>query len=103
MIDDVAGSGHEDVVAVHEEGLELLMFVLRIAEVAEIDGRRLWRRGRKFCATSGRVVWRAVSIGLGIGDGDRLGGEDVAARAGVFDILALGQLIEVQRRIDAGV
>ena len=42
MVDDVAGSGHEDVVAVNEEGLERFAFVvLGVAEVFQVDGRRL--------------------------------------------------------------
>src|ERR1035438_2962197 len=60
MIDNFAAPGHEDVVAVNEEGFERFVFGLRIAEVLEVDSRRAWRHVRSHCCG---YVCRAGSCG----------------------------------------
>ena len=97
MVHNLAGAGHENVVAMGEEGLDGLVLGHGVAEVFQIDGGG---------ALGPRARWmRDVTAGaLGLGRADltaprsaraRIRRKRCSARAGVFHVLALGQLVQV--------
>src|SRR4051794_38597929 len=98
MIYDVAGAGHEDVFAADEEGAQLFVGALRVAEVFEVDGGRARDLGDRRRGRGLGVARRRDGLGDSYGSG--FCREDVAPGSGVNDIFALGQFVEVERGID---
>ena len=79
-----------------------MVFGLRVAKVLQVDGGRMGRLSRDCRRRGDRFFVFACAFGRRFNlDWSGIGRKDVAARAGILHIFTLGQLVEMERGIDA--